>query len=98
LRKKLIATIPIDFYEKHLANSNGYIEISYFNPFEELKFFHCYFTKDHKVISVINRVEPKGFLLSLPYYFWALKKCRIIKKSKGIRKLLILLESFRRFL
>jgi hypothetical protein len=81
-KMQVMAIISKDFYEKHLANLKGYIEISYLNPFKDLKFFFCYFTEDRKVIPVIERREPMGFLLALPYYFWLLKNAVLLKKAK----------------
>jgi hypothetical protein len=79
---QVIAIISKDFYEEYLANLKGCIEIGYLNPFRELKFFFCHFTKDHKVIPVIERRESKGFLLALPYYFLLLKNAVLLKKAK----------------
>jgi hypothetical protein len=78
----IIGIIPRNFYNKYLANHEGYIEIFYRNQFNEDKSFFCYFTKYDEVIPVIERREPMGFLLALPYYFLLLKNAVLLKKAK----------------
>jgi hypothetical protein len=65
----IIGIIPRNFYNKYLANHEGYTEIFYRNQFNEDKSFFCYFTKYDEVIPITKEKVPIGFLLTTPSLF-----------------------------